>query len=151
MSSHHFPEFQNMAEIVPPVCSRFHRAVELIGGRWTGAIIQTLLQGKMRYALIKTAIPDITDRMLSERLRFLEAEGVVSRSVIPESPVRVEYELTTKGRSLEAALREIAGWAERWIPGEPTRVKEPADSTQSHDAGARDAGARGRPRIVRRS
>jgi len=52
-----------------PVCSRFHQAVELIGGRWTGAIIQTLLQGKTRYALIKAAIPDITDRMLSERLR----------------------------------------------------------------------------------
>jgi DNA-binding HxlR family transcriptional regulator len=105
-----------MPETVPPVCSRFHRAVELIGGRWTGAIIQTLLQGKTRYALIKAAIPDITDRMLSERLRSLESEGVVTRKVLPESPVRVEYELTSKGRSLEGALREIGVWAERWIP-----------------------------------
>jgi DNA-binding HxlR family transcriptional regulator len=102
----------------PPqmVCSRFHRAVELIGGRWTGAIIQTLLQGKTRYALIKSAIPDITDRMLSERLRSLEAEDLVIRRVVPESPVRVEYELTRKGRSLENALHEISAWAERWIP-----------------------------------
>lgn len=102
----------------PPhlVCSRFHQAVELIGGRWTGAIIQTLLQGKTRYALIKAAIPDITDRMLSERLRSLESEELLTRKVVPESPVRVEYELTEKGRSLESSLTEIGAWAERWIP-----------------------------------
>jgi DNA-binding HxlR family transcriptional regulator len=98
-----------------PVCSRFHQAVELIGGRWTGAIIQTLLQGKTRYALIKAAIPDITDRMLSERLRSLESEELLTRKVVPESPVRVEYELTEKGRSLESSLNEIGTWAERWI------------------------------------
>ena len=113
-----------MADTVLPVCSRFHRAVELIGGRWTGAIIQTLLKGRTRYALIKAAIPDITDRMLSERLRSLETEGVVTRSVVPESPVRVEYELTEKGRSLKAALEEIGTWAERWIPAEAEPVQE---------------------------
>lgn len=109
-----------MAEPVSPVCSRFHRAVELVGSRWTGAIIRTLLQGRTRYALIKAAIPDITDRMLSERLRSLEAEELVTRRVVPESPVRVEYELTDKGRSLEPALNELGAWAERWIPGEST-------------------------------
>jgi DNA-binding HxlR family transcriptional regulator len=109
-----------MAEIVPQVCSRFHRAVELIGSRWTGAIIQTLLQGKTRYALIKAAIPDITDRMLSERLKSLEAEDLVTRWVIADTPVRVEYELTEKGRSLESALHEIGAWAERWIALEST-------------------------------
>src|SRR3954471_9167822 len=109
-----------MAQSDPPsqVCSRFHRAVELIGSRWTGAIIQTLLQGRSRYAAIKSAIPDITDRMLSERLRSLEAEEVVTRRVVPDSPVRVEYELTKKGRSLENSLREIGTWAERWLPFE---------------------------------
>ena len=105
-----------MADTVSPVCARFHRAVELIGSRWTGAIIQTLLQGKTRYALIKAAIPDITDRMLSERLRSLEAEDLVTRWVIADTPIRVEYELTDKGRSLETALREIGTWAERWFP-----------------------------------
>lgn len=112
-----------MAEIVPTVCSRFHRAVELIGGRWTGAIIQTLLKGKTRYALVKAAIPDITDRMLSERLRSLETEGLVSRRVVPESPVRVEYELTEKGRSLRSALEEIGTWAERWVPEDAELVQ----------------------------
>ena|SRR5438105_6192291 len=105
---------------ISPVCSRFHRAIELIGSRWTGAILQTLLQGKTRYASIKGAVPDITDRMLSERLRSLEAEGLVLRAVIPETPVKVEYELTRKGRELQNALREIANWAERWIPVEQT-------------------------------
>jgi DNA-binding HxlR family transcriptional regulator len=100
---------------VSTVCSRFHRAIELIGSRWTGAILQTLLQGKTRYAAIKSAIPDLTDRMLSERLRSLEAEGLLVRAVVPESPVRVEYELTRKGRELQGALGEIASWAERWI------------------------------------
>jgi len=85
---------------VSQVCSRFHRAIELIGSRWSGAILQTLLQGRSRYGAIKAAIPDLTDRML----------------VVPESPVRVEYELTPKGRELQDALKEIGAWAERWIP-----------------------------------
>lgn len=119
-----------MAEIAPRVCARFHRAVELIGSRWTGAIIQTLLQGKTRYALIKSAIPDITDRMLSERLRSLEAEDLVTRWVIADTPVRVEYELTEKGRSLQNALQEIGSWAERWIPLE----NPPDEGADQHDA-----------------
>ena len=121
-----------MPEIVPQVCARFHRAVELIGSRWTGALIQTLLQGKTRYALIKAAIPDITDRMLSERLRSLEAEDLVTRWVIADTPVRVEYELTEKGRSLQNALQEIGAWAERWIPLEATPDEDP-----THHSGAR--------------
>jgi DNA-binding HxlR family transcriptional regulator len=122
-----------MAEIVPQVCSRFHRAVELIGSRWTGAIIQTLLQGKTRYALIKAAIPDITDRMLSERLRSLEAEDLVTRWVIADTPVRVEYELTEKGHELQNAMREIAAWAERWIPAQISRDEDPGDETNSRE------------------
>ena len=101
---------------VSQVCSRFHRAIELIGSRWSGAILQTLLQGRSRYGAIKAAIPDLTDRMLSERLRSLEGEDLVLRIVVPESPVRVEYELTPKGRELQDALKEIGAWAERWIP-----------------------------------
>ena len=118
-----------MSDSISPtsqVCSRFHRAIELIGSRWTGAILQTLLQGRCRYAAIKGAIPDITDRMLSERLRSLEAEGLVERAVIPETPVRIEYELTTKGRELQNALREIGSWAERWIPLEESDYSDSA-------------------------
>ncbi|HEX6626470.1 MAG TPA: helix-turn-helix domain-containing protein [Gemmatimonadaceae bacterium] len=113
---------------VSQVCSRFHRAIELIGSRWTGAILSTLLQGPTRYASIKAAIPDITDRMLSERLRSLEAEDLVVRAVIPDTPVRVEYELTKKGRELQDALREIGNWAERWIPLDDVETKRASGS-----------------------
>lgn len=97
------------------VCPRFHTAVELIGSRWSGAIINRLLLGCARYNELRAAIPEISDRMLSERLRALELEGVLTRTVVPESPVRVEYELTAKGRALQDALDAIGKWATRYI------------------------------------
>ena len=100
------------------LCPRFHVAVELVGGRWTGAIISRLLAGRARYHELRAAIPEISDRMLSERLRVLETEGVVTRTVVPESPVRVEYELTAKGRALEESIQAIGKWATRWISEE---------------------------------
>lgn len=104
------------------LCVKFHRAVELIGRRWSGALIQVLLQGRKRYAELRAAVPDITDRMLSERLRELEEEGILARKVIPETPVRVEYELTAKGRALEAPLAAIGQWATRWQTVEKENV-----------------------------
>jgi DNA-binding HxlR family transcriptional regulator len=99
------------------LCERFHKAVELIGRRWSGAIVQLLLQGPSRYATLRSSIPDISDRMLSERLRELEEFGLVARTVIPDTPVRVEYALTEKGRALQPALAAIGQWAERWVSG----------------------------------
>jgi DNA-binding HxlR family transcriptional regulator len=109
-----FCENSIMKTVQPQLCAKFHRAVELIGRRWSGALIQVLLGGKRRYAELRSAIPDITDRMLSERLRELEEEGIVVRQVLPETPVKVEYALTDKGRALEEALAAIGHWAERW-------------------------------------
>ena len=100
----------------PTLCARFHRASELIGRRWTGAIIFVLLKSRCRFATLRDAIPDITDRMLSERLQELEHEGILERTVIPETPVRVEYALTRKGRALAATMDTIAEWAHKWIP-----------------------------------
>ncbi len=97
------------------LCPRFHRAIELIGRRWAGAIIRLLEGGRLRYAALKANIPQISDRMLSERLRELEEEGIVRRIVTPDTPVRVEYELTEKGKDLHAALGAISRWAEEWI------------------------------------
>ena len=105
----------------PELCSRFHRASELIGRRWTGAIIFVLLKSRCRFATLRAAIPEITDRMLSERLQELEQEGIVERTVVPETPVRVEYALTRKGRALASAMDAIAEWAHKWVP-----VEEPA-------------------------
>jgi DNA-binding HxlR family transcriptional regulator len=105
------------AEHPPALCVRFHRASELIGRRWTGAIIYVLLGTRCRFAVLRSAIPDITDRMLSERLQELEQEGIVERTVIPESPVRVEYSLTAKGRALATAVDAVSDWAHKW--GQP--------------------------------
>lgn len=100
-------------------CPNYHKAVELIGRRWAGAIIRALLPGRARYCELSAAIPDISDRMLAERLRELESEGIVSRTVIPSSPIRIEYELTEKGRALEETVTAIARWAEEWVAGTP--------------------------------
>jgi DNA-binding HxlR family transcriptional regulator len=97
------------------ICPRYHKAIELIGRRWSGAIISAMLAGGTRYHEIRDAVPDISDRMLAERLRELEAEGVVERHVFPTTPVRIEYELTAKGRALEKAIAAIADWANEWI------------------------------------
>jgi DNA-binding HxlR family transcriptional regulator len=107
----------------PHLCAKFHKAVELIGGRWTGAVIRLLLSERMRFAELRSAIPEISDRMLSERLRELETEGIVARIVVPETPVRVEYELTEKGRALEQALCAVGRWAERWVDDARAEVK----------------------------
>jgi DNA-binding HxlR family transcriptional regulator len=115
------------AQTPPQLCQKFHRASELVGRRWTGAIIYVLLRARCRFATLREAIPDITDRMLSERLQELEQEGIVERTVVPDTPVRVEYSLTEKGRALVRAFDALGEWAERWVtldmpaPPQPSR------------------------------
>jgi DNA-binding HxlR family transcriptional regulator len=103
----------------PPTCCPFyHEAVELIGRRWTGAIVAVLLDGgPLRFSEISHAVPELSDRLLSERMKELEARGVVTRHVDPGPPVKVLYELTDMGRSLEPALQELKSWARRWLRG----------------------------------
>lgn len=101
----------------PGLCPLYHRAVELIGRRWTGAIIFILLEGPHRFSDLRAAIPDLTDRMLSERLKELEQEGVLERHVIPDSPVRVEYALTSRGEALAQPVNALVAWAHEWLPG----------------------------------
>ncbi|HEX2295394.1 MAG TPA: winged helix-turn-helix transcriptional regulator [Actinomycetota bacterium] len=95
--------------------------MEIIGRRWTGAIIRSMLAGASRYSEIVAAVPGLSDRLLSERLKELEGEGIVERSVTPSTPVRIDYTLTEKGRALASVVREVASWADRW--GEPARVE----------------------------
>ena len=112
------------------LCLRFHKAIELIGSRWTGPIVQLLMDGPSRFAELRAAIPNISDRMLSERLHELESEGIVVRSVIPDSPVRVEYALSQKGKELQGSLEAVGRWAERWIPAPPlARAAKPKRAT----------------------
>ena len=97
------------------LCPRYHHAVELLGRRWAGAIVNVLLRGPARYNELRSEIPEISDKMLAERLKELEVEGVLTRTVIPEPPVGVEYRLTEKGRALEVAVSAIGKWAEKWV------------------------------------
>ena len=96
------------------LCPKFEDAFELLGKRWTGLIIQVLLHGSRRFKEIADVIPGMSDRMLSERFKELEAAGIVLRKVYPETPVRIEYELTEKGRALQPAMAEIQKWADRY-------------------------------------
>jgi DNA-binding HxlR family transcriptional regulator len=98
------------------ICPRFHQAIELIGKRWTGAVVRALMDGPRRFGQILEAVPDLHDRLLSERLKELEGAGLVTRRVYPETPVRIEYALTERGRDLERVLDEVERWAHRWIP-----------------------------------
>jgi DNA-binding HxlR family transcriptional regulator len=96
------------------VCPHYHRAVELIGRRWAGAILYTLTNGPMRFADVKESVPGMSDRLLSQRLKELEQAGLVRREVQPGSRVQVSYELTKKGQSLEPAMGVLRDWARRW-------------------------------------
>ncbi|PSR20742.1 MAG: transcriptional regulator [Sulfobacillus acidophilus] len=100
------------------LCPRFEAAVGLIGKRWTGLIIEVLLQKPQRFSEIAQAIEHVSDRMLAERLKELEAEGIVDRHVYPETPVRVEYSLTDKGRDLAPVMQALHNWANSWILAE---------------------------------
>ena len=110
------PAQQAEGECAPSCCPRYHQAVELVGKRWTGAILAVMLQGgPMRFSSIAQAVPALSDRLLSERMKELEARGIVERRVGGASPARVEYELTDMGRDLAPALGELEAWAHRWL------------------------------------
>lgn len=96
------------------VCPDFHAAIELIGKRWTGAILIALTDGPLRFGELVKAVPGLSDRLLSERLRELEDEGLVERTVEGGAPPRVSYALTEKGVDLEPAIGELKAWARRW-------------------------------------
>ena len=102
-------------ETISTFCPRYHRAMEILGGRWTNEIVRALLGGASRFSEITGAIPGLSDRLLSERLKVLETEGVVTRTVVPDKPVRVEYRLTDKGRDLAGVVQALAHWAETWV------------------------------------
>ncbi len=109
-------------------CPFYHQAIELIGKRWSGAIIRSLLSGSVRFRDLRDTVPDLSDRMLSERLKELEAAGIVDRIVYPEIPVRIEYRLTSKGKALGAVVESIAAWANEWL-AEPERPVDSLDSS----------------------
>ncbi|GIH28117.1 HTH-type transcriptional regulator YodB [Acrocarpospora phusangensis] len=102
-------------------CPAFQIAVELAGRRWNGAILLAAERGAARYREFLTAVPGISERLLTRRLRELTDEGVLARTVVPSTPVQITYALTPKGAELADAVRPLIAWGERWI-GEGTRA-----------------------------
>lgn len=97
------------------MCPKYESAAELLGKKWTGLIIRVLLGGPKRFKDIKEQIPDMSDKMLTDRMKELESLGILTRNVYPEMPVRIEYELTEKGRHLEEVIQSIQTWGENWL------------------------------------
>src|SRR3972149_3905301 len=112
----------NRSEEIHQICPLYHRAIEFVGKRWTGAIVRALMDGPRRFSELLEAVPGLHDRLLSERLKELETEEIIKRRVYPETPVRVEYALTDKGRDLERIVTEVQGWADRWLGSRQRRA-----------------------------
>src|SRR6059058_1661282 len=109
------PSPGNSEAAAPGCCPLYHEAVELVGRRWTGAILRVLMDGPLRFSEIAQAVPELSDRLLSERMKELESRGIVERRVISGPPLRVQYSLSKMGRELEPALTELERWANRWL------------------------------------
>jgi len=101
-------------ELLAPFCPAYTRAIEIIGRRWTGAVVRSLLAGSTRFSEILGDVPGLSDRLLSQRLKELENEGIVERCVTPSTPVRVDYRLTEKGRALGGVVQEVVRWVDVW-------------------------------------
>ncbi|SET52144.1 transcriptional regulator, HxlR family [Oceanobacillus limi] len=99
------------------LCPRFEKAMEIVSKRWVGLILSELLNGKKRFSEMETDLP-ISGRLLSDRLKMLEKEGIVERNIYSEFPVRIEYSLTEKGEGLKPVINEIQNWSDVWITPE---------------------------------
>ncbi|MBP2477142.1 DNA-binding HxlR family transcriptional regulator [Crossiella equi] len=119
---------------ISPYCPQFQDAMEVLGRRWTGAIVRAMLAGRTRFSELTETIPDLTDRLLSIRLKELEGEGIISRHVEPTRPVRIEYRLTEKGRDLAGVVIMLGDWAHRHASPERRALYEKARS--EHEAAA---------------
>lgn len=123
-------------------CARFHYAIELIGRRWTGAILVALRCGRSRYSDIRDAIPGLSDHLLCHRLRELEAAGLVERQVTPTTPVQVRYRLTAMGHGLGPVLDALSSWVNTWLESDPgaSRTRHDAAQPTSRDGTAPGCG-----------
>ena len=104
------------------ICPRFEKAMELLSKRWVGLILFDLLHGPKRFSEMEADLP-ISGRLLSDRLKMLEKEGIVDRNIYSEFPVRIEYSLSDKGKALEPVIIEIQNWAEGFITHEEVEPK----------------------------
>ncbi|WP_376795292.1 winged helix-turn-helix transcriptional regulator [Thermogemmatispora sp.] len=125
------------------MCPRYEHAVQILGKRWTGLLIASLLPGPRRFSELTAMVGGLSDRVLSDRLRELEQEGLVERIVYPQIPVRVEYQLTEKGRALKPVIEAIQTWANQWIELPCAADGSAADAQASECQPAATAAAEG--------
>jgi len=118
-----------MTQLAPTgsICPRYEHGIQLLGKRWTGLLLDALMDGPRRFCELTATVEGLSDRVLSDRLRELEVEGVVERIVYPQIPVRVEYKLTEKGLALKPVVEAIHEWAEKWVmlPEDSSSVEIP--------------------------
>jgi DNA-binding HxlR family transcriptional regulator len=123
------------SEIASPgqsqMCPRYEQAIQLLGKRWTGLILDSLMYGPRRFCELTSSVEGLSDRVLSDRLRELELEGVIERIVYPQIPVRVEYRLTKKGQALSPVIAAIHTWANQWVPLPQTSPEHTTDGILS--------------------
>jgi DNA-binding HxlR family transcriptional regulator len=113
------------------MCPLYEHAIQLLGKRWTGLILDSLMDGPRRFCELTSTVEGLSDRVLSDRLRELEAENIVERVVYPQIPVRVEYSLTERGRDLRPVVQAIHEWAQQWIELPQTLTE---DTTEYNEA-----------------
>jgi len=116
------------------MCPRYEHAIQILGKRWTGLLLNALINGPKRFCELTSLVDGLSDRVLSDRLRELEAEGIVKRVVYPQIPVRVEYELTEKGHAFKPVIEAIHTWAEAWVTlSSPSSIPSEICSTEQID------------------
>ena len=121
------PAETNITPQAYQMCPRYEHAIQLLGKRWTGLILDSLMDGPRRFCELTATVEGLSDRVLSDRLRELEAEDIVKRLVYPQIPVRIEYSLTEKGRALKPVVQAIHEWAQEWIELPPTPAEDTTD------------------------
>ena len=100
-----------MKDPTNPVCRTISTLLSRIGDKWTVLVVQTLGEGPKRFNELRREIPSVSQRMLTLTLRNLERDGLVTRTVTPSIPPRVDYELTELGQSLQKPICGLATWA----------------------------------------
>ncbi|WP_395244904.1 winged helix-turn-helix transcriptional regulator [Agromyces sp. MMS24-K17] len=92
------------------------RAVRVLDGKWTLLVLRELLEGTRRFGQLQSALPGVSPKTLTDRLRTMEAQGIVERTVYPEVPPRVEYRLTPYGETLRTVIDALRAWGEEHAP-----------------------------------
>ena len=122
------PGFENIDD---ELCRSFQTHLEVVGRRWNSGILLAAVRGATRFSEYRAVVTGISDRLLSQRLRELESEGLIERTVIPTTPVQVQYRPTERGRDLLRILQPLVGYTVKYEGADAivTRIHSPSVSS----------------------